>query len=114
MADPTYTTTWGFQSAEPLNVINGGSDDGLVTEVHWNLTCVSSDNLTGYYYAVMDFEKGDTVTPLKDLTKDQVISWIKNKLGSDEVAKLESDVKQQIIDKRTPATKLTAPSSWSS
>ena len=43
MADPTYETTWGFQSKTPLEAVNGGSDDGLVTTVHWNLTCKSSD-----------------------------------------------------------------------
>ena len=114
MADPTYTTTWGFQGDRPLEAINGGDDDGLVTTVHWNLTCKSSDGFTGYYFDAMGLEKGDTVIPLKDLTKDQVIGWIKTKLGSDEVAKLEAQVKQECIDKRTPASILTAPASWTS
>lgn len=114
MADPTYTITWGFQSAKPLEAVNGGSDDGLVTTVHWNLTCKSSDGFIGYHYDAMGLEKGDTVTPLKDLTKDQVIGWIKTKLGSDEVSKLEAYVKQQCIDQRTPASITTAPDSWSS
>ncbi len=114
MADPTYTITWGFQSAKPLEAVNGGSDDGLVTTVHWNLICKSSDGFTGYHYDAMGLEKGDTVTPLKDLTKDQVIGWIKTKLGSDEVSKLEAYVKQQCIDQRTPASITTAPASWSS
>ena len=114
MADPTYETTWGFQSATPLEAVNGGNDDGLVTTVHWNLTCVSSDGLTGYHFDAMGLEKGDTVTPLKDLTKDQVIGWIKAKLGSDQVAKLETQVKIQCIEQRTPTTILTAPTSWSS
>ena len=114
MADPTYETTWGFQSTTPLEAVNGGDDDGLVTDVHWNLTCVASDGFTGYYYDCMSLEKGSSVTPLKDLTKDQVIGWIKTKLGSDEVSKLETSVKEQCIDQRTPASISTAPSSWSS
>ena len=114
MADPTYTITWGFQSAKPLEAVNGGSDDGLVTTVHWNLTCNSSDGFTGYHYDAMGLEKGDTVTPLKDLTKDQVIGWIKTKLGSDEVSKLETSVKEQCIGQRTPASISTAPTSWTS
>ena len=114
MANPTYETTWGFQSTTPLEAVNGGSDDGLVTTVHWNLTCKASDGFIGYHFDAMPFEKGDTVTPLKDLTKDQVIGWIKAKLGSDEVAKLEAQVKQQCIEKRTPPTLITAPASWTS
>jgi hypothetical protein len=62
----------------------------------------------------MGLEKGSSVTPLKDLTKDQVIGWIKGKLGSDEVAKLEAQVKQQCIEQRTPASISTAPTSWTS
>ncbi len=114
MADPTYETTWGFQSTTPLEAVNGGDDDGLVTTVHWNLTCTASDGFTGYYFNAMSLEKGDTVIPLKDLTKDQVIGWIKTKLGSDEVTKLEAQVKQECIDKRTPTSISTAPSSWAS
>ena len=114
MADPTYETIWGFQSATPLEAVNGGDDDGLVTTVHWNLTCTASDGFTGYYFDAMGLEKGDTVIPLKDLTKDQVIGWIKTKLGSDEVTKLEAQVKQECIDKRTPASISTAPTSWTS
>ena len=114
MADPTYETIWGFQSATPLEAVNGGDDDGLVTTVHWNLTCTASDGFTGYYFDAMGLEKGDTVIPLKDLTKDQVIGWIKTKLGSDEVTKLEAQVKQECIDKRTPTSISTAPTSWAS
>ena len=114
MADPTYETIWGFQSATPLEAVNGGDDDGLVTTVHWNLTCTASDGFTGYYFDAMGLEKGDTVIPLKYLTKDQVIGWIKTKLGSDEVTKLEAQVKQECIDKRTPTSISTAPSSWAS
>ena len=79
MADPTYNITWGFQSEKPLDVINGGDDDGLVTTVHWNLSCISSDGYNGYHYDAMYLEKGSSVIPLKDLTKDQVIGWIKQK-----------------------------------
>ena len=52
------------------------------------------------------------MTAFDDLTKDTVIGWIKTKLGSDEVSKLETAVKQQCIDQRTPASISTAPSSW--
>ena len=114
MADPTYETTWGFQSTTPLEAVNGGDDDGLVTTVHWNLTCTASDGFTGYYFDAMGLEKGNTVIPLKDLTKDQVIGSIKTKHGSDEETKIEAQLKQECIDKRTPTSISTAPRSWAS
>ncbi len=114
MADPTYTITWDFQGKNPLERIVGGSDDGLVTAVHWNLTCVSSDGFTGYDYGMESFEKGSSVTPFADLTKTQVTDWIKTRFGSEECTKKETAVKQQCIDQRTPASKADAPTSWSS
>ena len=58
--------------------------------------------------------KDKETRPLKDLTKDQVIGWIKTKLGSDEVSKLETSVKEQCIEQRTPTSISTAPTSWTS
>ena len=113
MADPTYTYTWGFQEAGPLEYVNGGVDDGLVLAVNWQLVCTSSD---GYSFGMgnhMLFSKGDSVVPFNDLTKSQVIGWVKAKLGAEEVTRLEVSVKSKVDDKRTPPVKTGVPTSWS-
>lgn len=112
MADPTYTMTWAFQNVKPLIRIVGGSDDGLVTAVHWELLCSSSDGFSSRLFGKESFEKGDSVTPFADLTKTQVINWVKTQLGSEKCTVLESEAKKACIAKRTPESKSDAPTSW--
>tara|TARA_R100001082_G_scaffold76188_1_gene44267 strand:- start:850 stop:1191 length:342 start_codon:yes stop_codon:yes gene_type:complete len=110
----TNTITWGFQSETPLESLANDPNKGLVIRVHWNITCHSSDGFTGYHFDVMSFEKGSTVIPYEDLTKNTILGWIKTKLGSDEVSRLESMVKDLCDQQRAPQEIIGAPSSWSS
>ena len=114
MTDPTYTYTWGFQKNTPLKYNSGDPDTGLVTTVHWNCTCTSSDGYTSYIYGAEGFEKGCSLTSFDDLTKDTVIGWIKTKFGSDDVTAKEAALKADIVSQRTPSTISGQPSSWSS
>ena len=114
MADPTYTYTWGFQNDKSLEYKSGDPDKGLVTTVHWNCTCTSSDGYTSYIYGSENFEKGSSMVAFDDLTKDTVIGWIKTKLGSDIVTAKETALKAEIIEKRTPTIVSGQPSSWAS
>ena len=68
MADPTYTYTWGFQKNKPLKYNSGDPDKGLVTTVHWNCTCTSSDGYTSYIYGAEKFQKGSSMIAFDDLT----------------------------------------------
>ena len=114
MADPTYTYTWGFQGDKALEYNSGDPDKGLVTTVHWNCTCTSSDGYTSYIYGAEGFEKGSSLTAFDDLTKDTVIGLIKTKFGSDDVTAKEAALKADIVSQRTPSTISGQPSSWSS
>ena len=50
----------------------------------------------------------------EDLTKDNLLSWVKNSLGSSAIVDAETELKNNIIEQRTPATVFGTPSSWSS
>ena len=114
MADPTYTITWGFQGEKALEYNSDDPDKGLVTTVHWNCTCTSSDGFTSYIYGAESFEKGSSMIDFDKLTKDDVIGWIKTKFGSDDVTAKEAALKADIEGQRTPKTISGQPSSWSS
>ena len=120
MADPTYTYTWGFQGDNCLEYNNGDEtsndpDKGcLVTTVHWEIICTSSDGYSSRTYGAESFEKGSSMTPFKELTKDTVIGWLKTKFGSDDVTAKEAALKTDIDLQRTPTTKSGQPSSWAS
>jgi hypothetical protein len=38
----------------------------------------------------------------KDITSDTAITWVKNKLGTDTVAAIETEVTRQITEQKTP------------
>jgi len=114
MADPTYTITWGFQGDNALEYNNSDPDKGLVTTVHWEIICTSSDNYSARIYGAESFEKGSSMVDFDKLTKDDVIGWIKTKFGSDEVTAKEAALKADIEAQRTPKTISGQPSSWTS
>tara|TARA_R100000234_G_scaffold117161_1_gene95197 strand:- start:142 stop:486 length:345 start_codon:yes stop_codon:yes gene_type:complete len=114
MADPTYTYTWGFQDLDPIGRNASDPDKDLVTVIHWKLTATSSDGLSAKRVGFITLTKGDTVIPFEDLTKDNLLSWVKNSLGSSAVVDAETELKNNIIEQRTPATVFGTPSSWSS
>ena len=114
MADPTYTYTWGFQGENDLEYNSGDPDKGLVTTVHWEVICTSSDGYTSRIYGAEDFTKGSSMTAFDDLTKDTVIGWLKTKFGSDDVTEKEAALKADIVLQRTPTTVSGQPTSWAS
>ena len=114
MADPTYTYTWGFQGDKALEYNSSDPDKGLVTTVHWEIICTSSDGYTSRIYGAEDFVKGSSMTAFDDLTKDTVIGWLKTKFGSDDVTAKEAALKAEIVAERTPTTVSGQPSRWAS
>lgn len=114
MANPTYTYIWGFQDLDAIGRNANDPDKGLVTEIHWKLTVTSSDGLSAERVGFITLTKGNTVIPFEDLTKDNLLSWVKNSLGSSFVVDAETSLKNNIIEQRTPVTVYGTPSSWSS
>tara|TARA_R100001509_G_scaffold143244_1_gene98902 strand:- start:165 stop:512 length:348 start_codon:yes stop_codon:yes gene_type:complete len=115
MADPTYTYTWDFDTTgSALRYNLNDPDKGLVTAVNWCVKCVSSDNYESQMNGSQGFEKGDSFTPFEDLTKSQVIGWVKTDLTDEIVTEIETKLKNKIIQQRTPTIGYGTPSSWSS
>jgi hypothetical protein len=85
------------------------STDDLVTSVHWEATLseeVTNDGNTQTYgsraYGSVRLERGQDFIPFQDLTKETVIGWVKDKLGSEEVARIEASLQTQIDDQKIP------------
>lgn len=81
--------------------------DGLIDYVvtaHWD--CTATDGIySGRVYSTTSFEvdadKPDYI-PYTDLTQDQVVEWVKTKLGAETVAATETNVLQQIETQKNP------------
>lgn len=86
------------------------STDDLITSVHWEVTLseeVIIDGNTQTYgsraYGSVRLERGDIFIPFVDLTKELVISWVKDKLGEQEVIRLETSLQNHINEQKAPS-----------
>jgi hypothetical protein len=88
----------------------------VVFMVHWTLTGekvqdgqVYSANVYGS--VGVQFEPGEVFTPYNQLTKDQVVGWVKNALGEEEVDAYEQSINNQIQAQINPPV-VAPPLPW--
>jgi len=95
------TNTWGIVQLDAYPEKNGLTD--VVFTVHWNLTAVDGD-YTGYAYGSVGvtLDEGGGYTPYDELTLDQVVGWVQESLGAEQVASLEANVATQIENQINP------------
>lgn len=112
-ASPATTYLW--------NVAQMDRDvaDGCVQTIHYTIAAVSStlndegNPYTSSAYGSIGLERGDTLIPFEDLTKEQVIQWTQDKLGGDEkVAEIEAALLQRINDQINPPIAQGLPAAW--
>jgi hypothetical protein len=84
----------------------------IVFTVHWTLTATEADYL-GYTYGSIGLELDPEAiyTPYNELTQEQVLTWVHNALGQDQVAAHETSVAQQIETQINPPV-VTPPLPW--
>ena len=103
-ATPTTTFTWS------INTLERELADGYVFTAHYSVNAVSSsldpegNNYTQGAYGSIGLERPeDDLIPFDDLTQDQVIGWVKEKLGGDEkVAEIEAALQARLDEVMTP------------
>jgi hypothetical protein len=95
------TNTWGIVQLEAYPEY--ANETNVVFTVHWNLTG-TEDTHTGYVYGSVGLELDEEAefTPFADLTKEQVIGWVHEALGPEQVATYEESVANQIEVSKTP------------
>jgi len=84
----------------------------VVFTVHWTLSA-TDDTYTGSVYGSIGvtLTEGGTFTPFADLTKAQVIGWVHNAMGEEQVAAYETGVANNIASQIAP-TVVTPPLPW--
>lgn len=113
------TNTWGVVQMDAYPEYEGQTD--VVFTVHWNLTgtetvgeAPNQTTYTGYVYGSVGItlDEGSNFTPYADLTEAQVIEWVQDALGAEQVAAYEANVAQQIANQINPPV-VTPPLPWS-
>ena len=104
------TYNWNVVQMEAYPEKDGYTD--VVFQVHWTLTGTDGEYTGGAYGSVgvlLDVDGG--YTPYDELTQDQVVGWVKDALGAEQVTQLEDNVAQQIADQINPPV-VTPPLPW--
>lgn len=86
--------------------------ENVVFTVHWSLTATEEDYI-GYAYGSvgLTIDQEAPYTPYFDLTKEQVIGWVHDILGQEQVASYETSVEEQIQIQIVPPV-VTPPLPW--
>ena len=106
----TTTNTWNVVKMDAYPQEAGETD--VVFNVHWTLTGTDG-TYTGYVYGTqgVTIDPDAPFTPYDDLTEAQVIGWVQEAMGAEQVAAYEASVAQQIADQINPPV-VTPPLPW--
>ena len=102
----TITYIWALQgdgSLECAPSLDGKTN--VVKTVHWRLN--GSDGVhsgTTYGAQAIPYAQGEDFTPFAELTEEQVLGWVRDAMGKDEVAIKMAAVDDQIAVLATPQT----------
>jgi hypothetical protein len=90
--------------------LDGETD--VVFTVHWTLTGTDGTYVGSVYGSVgVSLDEGATFTPYEDLTLAQVVGWVQDALGEEQVASYEANVAQQIANQINPPV-VSPPLPW--
>lgn len=107
----TITNTWAVVQMDAYPEYEGEQD--VVFTVHWTLTGTDGTYNGSVYGSVgVTTDPDAPFTPYADLTQAQVIGWVQDALGEEQVASYEANVAQQISDQVDPPV-VTPPLPWS-
>jgi len=105
------TNTWSVVQMDAYPELDGQTD--VVFSVHWTLVGTDGTYNGSVYGSVgVTLDEGASFTPYADLTQAQVIGWVQDALGEEQVTAYEANVAQQIENQINPPV-VTPPLPWS-
>jgi hypothetical protein len=97
-----------------INTLDSTLPDGCVTTAHWRVS-KTDGAATGSVYGTISLPHKDhndpTFIPYDQLTEAQVIEWVKEEMGANQVSAYEAAVQGQIDAQINPSTASGLP--WS-
>ena len=92
-----------------VNTLTRELADGYVKEVIYRVKGLDGSEEKARATGSVELEKPETLIPYKDLTESTVLGWVKAKLGTDEVARVEKWLEDEITLINTPVTEEGKP-----
>ena len=108
----SITTTWIVEQMNCYPTYESQTD--VVFNVHWRANATDGTyNATSYGTVGVTYEAGSPYTPYADLTQAQVIGWVQDAMGPEQVASIEAGLAKQIDNLINPPA-VTPPLPWRS
>jgi len=85
---------------------NYNTIDKFITTVHYTVNAVDGDYTASTYGTVGYTQENKSYTPFADLTKEQVVGWVKDSLGQEAV---EESLAAQIEAQKNPVQESGLP-----
>ena len=104
------TNTWSVVQMDAYPEADGETD--VVFNVHWTLTGTEETYIGSVYGSqAVSLDPEAPFIPYADLTEAQVIGWVQDAMGAEQVAAYEDNVAQQIANQINPPV-VTPPLPW--
>ena len=91
----TTTTTWNIANLERE------TSDGYVFTAHYTVDANDGTYSAGAYGSI-GLERPETLIPYSNLTKELVVGWVKDKLGTEQVEAIEAALQAQLDEQHAP------------
>ena len=97
----SITNTWSVVQMDCYPQADGETD--VVFTVHWTLSGTDG-TYTGSVYGsqAVTVDPAAPFTPYADLTEEQVVGWVQDAMGAEQVAAYEDNVAGQIANQINP------------
>jgi len=107
----TITNTWSVVQMDAYPEYEGETD--VVFTVHWTLNGTDGTYNGSVYGSVgVTLDPDAPFVPYASLTQAQVVGWVQDALGEEQVLSYEANVAQQIDNQINPPV-VTPPLPWS-
>lgn len=104
------TYTWVIEKLDCYPEQEGQSD--VVFNIYWRLNASDGQYAASVYGSTLTtYTQGEPFTPYQYLTQEQVVGWLVEGLGPDQVAQYEAVLAQDIAAQINPPT-ISPPLPW--
>ena len=108
----SVTNTWVIEQMNCYPTYESQTD--VVFNVHWRVSATDGTyNATSYGTQGVTYAAGSPYTPFADLTQAQVIGWVQDAMGPEQVATIEAGLAANIANQVNPPV-VNPPLPWAS
>ena len=98
----TTTISWNIANLERE------TSDGYVFTAHYTVDANDGTYSAGAYGSI-GLERPESLIPYSNLTKELVVGWVKDKLGTEQVEAIEAALQSQLDEQNAPTKAAGVP-----